>query len=103
MGTILVVGAAVARTHEEIRLREPAHGASEVRAIDGKDLEILTVNVPYPAGNIGRLSVPRSGGRVAERGEARLAGGKLIESAEREPLVIARRPRACHRRHEVPH
>ncbi len=37
---ILVVHAAVARAHEQARLREPAHRASEVRAVDGEDLEL---------------------------------------------------------------
>ena len=47
---VRVVGAAVAGAHEEPRLREPAHRAAEVRAVDGEDLELLAGDAPHPAG-----------------------------------------------------
>ena len=50
MRTILIVSAAVTWAHEEIRLREPANRASKMRAINGEDLEILTIDISNPAG-----------------------------------------------------
>src|SRR5437867_7367826 len=40
---IFVVDPAVTRAHEQTRLREPAHWAAEVRAVDREDLEPVTL------------------------------------------------------------
>ena len=46
---VFVVGAAVAWAQEELRLREPAHRAAEVRAVDGEDLELLALRCGGPS------------------------------------------------------
>ena len=38
---VLVIHAAVTGAHEQSRLREPAHRASQVSAVDGEDLKLL--------------------------------------------------------------
>ena len=103
MRTIRIVNAAVARTHEQVGLREPAHRTSEVRAIDRKDLEILAVQVSHPAGNIRGLAIPGIGTGIPIGGEPGLACGKLFQSAEREPRLITRLPPASHRRQKITH
>src|SRR5260370_20232894 len=89
-GTVLVVSAAMARAHEQIRLCEPANWTSEVRAIDREDLELLAVNIPYPAGDIRCFSVPGIHDGIAIFCEPRLASVKLIKRTKREPGVISR-------------
>src|SRR5580698_1097060 len=54
---VFVVGAAVTRTHEQSRLRKPSDRASEVGAIDREHLELVAVDVSYPARNFRRLSI----------------------------------------------
>ena len=53
-----VIDAPVARTHKEVRLREPAHWAPKVCAVNGKDLKILSVDISNPARNIRSFSIP---------------------------------------------
>ena len=48
------------RTHEQMRFLEPADRTAEVGAVDREDLKLIPVHASYPAGNIGRLSVPGS-------------------------------------------
>ena len=38
---VRVVGASVARTHEELRLRKPSHRAAQVRAVNSEHLELI--------------------------------------------------------------
>ncbi len=63
--SVHVVGAAVAGAHEELGLCEPAHGAAEMCAVDGEDLELIGLNVAHPAGNIGGFAVGVGPVRVA--------------------------------------
>src|SRR5262245_49703352 len=73
MGAVLVVHAAVARAHEQARLREPAHRAAEVRAVDREDLELLGLHAAHPARDLGRRPVPRDSKRIVVDGEPRLS------------------------------
>src|SRR5215469_12912125 len=82
---IRVIRAAMTRAHEECRLWEPAHGTSEVCAIDCKYLELLPLHAPNPAGNVCRFAIPRVHHGIAIAGEPSLAFGKVIEHAERDP------------------
>src|SRR5215471_16325572 len=88
-GAILVIGATMTRTHEQIRLREPADGTSQVRAINGKHLKFLPINIAYPAGDVRRFSVPGIHHWVAIGGQTGLASRKLIQPAKRQPGVIS--------------
>jgi hypothetical protein len=96
-----IVNAAVARTHEEVGLREPSHRTSQVCAIDGKNLEGLPVQISNPARNICRLSIPRIGDGIPKCSEPGLAYGKLFQSAKREPPLITRLPATSNRRENV--
>jgi hypothetical protein len=53
-----------------------------VCAIDGKNLEILPVQVSNPAGNICRLTIPGIGNGIPKCSEAGLTNGKLLQSAK---------------------
>src|ERR1700760_2893149 len=88
-GSILVISAAMTRAHEQIRLLEPADRATEVRTINGKHLELLPVNIAHPARDVCGLSIPGIHHRVAVRGQAGLAGRKLIQWPKSEPRVIS--------------
>jgi hypothetical protein len=56
-----------------------------VRTVDGENLENPIVNVPNPARNVAGLTIPGIDYGIAIRGEASLAGRKLLQSTEREP------------------
>ncbi len=85
-----VVDAAVAGAHEELRLRKPAHGAAEVRAIDGEDAEFVGAITAHVAGDVVGLAVPGIRGGIFVEGEARFSGGKCSRGSERDPGVEAR-------------
>ena len=63
----------MARTHEQARLWEPADGAAQVRAIDGKHLELIAFDAAHPARDVDRLAVGRRHVRIPEGGQPRLA------------------------------
>jgi hypothetical protein len=88
VGTIRIVNAAVAWTHEEVGLREPPHRTSQVCAIDSKDLETLPVQVSNPARNICRLAIPGIGNGITKCSEPGLVYWKLFQSAKTEPRLI---------------
>src|ERR1044071_9478074 len=75
-------------THEQVRLLKPAHGAAEMRAVDGEDLKFLALDTPHPARNICRRPVPWPRVRVAVGRKPRLTRWKAIERAERDPRVV---------------
>src|SRR5579862_2201172 len=79
----------MAGTHKQLRLRKPAHWASKVRAVDGKHLKIFPAHTPHPAWSLRRLAILRAHKGIHEFGETRLPLGKLIELAERNPLVVS--------------
>src|SRR5258708_23505425 len=71
--TVLVICSAVTGTHEQTRLWKPANRTSEVRAVDGKDLESLIVNVSDPACYVSRFAIPGIHDRVSLGTETSLA------------------------------
>jgi len=73
---ILVIDAAVARTHEEAGLRKPANGTAEMHAIDGKDLKGVIVDAADPAVTVGGFTVQWLNVGIAECAKTRLACGK---------------------------
>src|ERR1700680_2281007 len=74
-----------------------------MRAIDRKDLELLTVNVADPAGNIRGLPIRWSHDWVSIGREARLASRKPTKRAKREPGFIPCPPLANHGRKDKTH
>src|ERR1700734_1692339 len=93
----------MAGTHEEVRLSKPANGASQVRAVDSKDLEFLTVDVSNPACDVAGFSVPGIDHGILVGGETSLSGGKLFKTAERKPRLITKFLFANHRRKQIAH
>ena len=79
----------MAGAHEKAGLRKPTNGAAEMHAIDGKNLKGAIVDAADPAVAVGSLAVPGLNVRIAESTKARLACGKLIERAERQPSLVA--------------
>ena len=59
-----------------------------MRAVNGEDLELFSLNSTYPAGNVVRLAVPGIRDRILVLGKPGLAFGKLVEFAQVDPLVI---------------
>ena len=86
---VLVVGAAVAGTEEKLRLREPAHRASEMSAVDGEDLKSVAGDAANPAGNFAGLPIPWGGHGIAEVGQAGFALRKIADRAKVDPRVFA--------------
>jgi hypothetical protein len=78
----------MAWTHEELRLSEPAHGAAEMRAIDGEYLKLLSGDTSHPAWNVAGLSIPLGRYGVAVVHEARFPLRKFIDLAQIDPRVI---------------
>src|ERR1700689_4083052 len=72
-----------------------------MRTIDREDLELLTIYISYPAGNIRGLPIGWIDHRVSINRHARLACRKLIERAEFQPGFVSWPPRANHRRKDV--
>src|SRR5207237_8506371 len=64
---VLVVRAAVAGAHEEPRLREPSHGAAEVRAVDREHLKVVAADPTHPARDLRRWPIPGHAERVLVR------------------------------------
>src|SRR5208282_1939079 len=100
---VLVVHAAMAGTHEQAGLREPANRTSQMGAVHGKHLEFLAVDVSHPAGHIPGHSVPEIHDGIHIRGEPGLAGWKLFELAESEPRLVGSLSPVRYRRKEVAH
>ena len=72
-----------------------------MRAIDGEDLKLLSLDAPYPAGNIVCLAVPGIRDRIFVLGKPRLAFRKLVEFAQVNPLVILATFAAKNRRQQI--
>ena len=100
-GTVFVINATVTRAHEQARLGKPAHGTAEVRTVNGENLKGLGIDTAHPTSTVRGFAVPRRDIGIAEGGEARLAGGILIERAESEPAGVAGFARARDRRKKV--
>src|SRR5499433_3230771 len=86
---VLVVDAAVTGTHEELGLREPPHGATQMCAIDGEDLEALRVDAPHPARDLGGVAVPLDAERVLVLGEPGLSHREGVHAAQLDPGLTA--------------
>src|SRR5215831_3909769 len=72
-------------THEQSGLRKPTHGATQVRAVDGEDLEFLGRNPPHPARNIAGVAIPWAYKRIAIGRESCFAFRKLVERTQFYP------------------
>ena len=83
-----VVGAAVARAHEEARLREPAHRTAEVRAVDREDLELRRPPSSSPSTGCRAVAVPGCVWTGCGRWPSAVcpSGNERRDVAERDPV-----------------
>src|SRR5207253_1845111 len=79
--TVAIVRSAVAGAHEQAGLRKPTHRAAQVRAIDGKNLELFAFDAPHPARCFRSLAVGRRHVGIPESSQARLAFWELADVA----------------------
>ena len=100
---VLVVDAAMTGAHEKAGLGEPGDRATEVSAVDCKNLELLFSNVTHPTGNIGCFSIRGIYDWISIARQACLALRKLGERAKRKPRLIPWPPSANHRRKKIAH
>src|ERR1700722_11648628 len=89
--------------HKQARLREPANGTSEVRAVDREDLEVLPVHIANPAGDVCGVSIGGIHNGIAISSEPSLAGRELLEVAKWNPRLVASLTSAGNRRQEITH
>src|ERR1700752_570504 len=82
---IAVVRSAVTWTHEEAGLRKPTDRAAQMRAIDGKGLELLSRDAPYPARCVGCLAISWHDVRILERSQPRFAFRKFTDLPKWHP------------------
>src|SRR5262245_9070159 len=75
-------------THEQSRLRKPAHRAAQMGAIDCKHLQLIATHAPDVTGYVRRVAIPRHGGGIPIGCQPRLADRKLIERSKRDPLQV---------------
>src|ERR1700694_1331576 len=72
-------------------------------AIDCENLELLTIYVTHPAGNIRSFPIPRIRDWVSISRQACLSFRKLGDRAKREPGFVARPPLSDHGGKKVAH
>ena len=86
--TIGIIRAAVTGAEEELGLLEPAHRATQMRAIDGKYLKVSIVGVTNPCDRLRGIAIAGAGDGIHELGQPRLANRKGTDRAERNPFVL---------------
>src|SRR5258707_1317380 len=82
---VAVIRAAVARAHEQAGLRKPADGAAQVRAIDGKNLELFAGDAPDPARRAYSGAVRWSHVGISKCCQPRLTLRKLADGSKGHP------------------
>jgi len=85
---VFIKDAAVAWTHEQARFLEPSDGTTQMRAINGEDLELVSLDVPNPAWDLAGLSIPGLRERILVGGQSRLVFGEAGDWAEVDPRAI---------------
>src|SRR5215469_14599253 len=75
-------------THEKLRLRKPAHRASQMSAVDGKDLKLISFDAAHPASDLGGFTVPGASKGILVRCQSRLARRVGIDLAQLNPRVV---------------
>src|ERR1700688_884188 len=98
-----IVGTPMTWAHEETGLREPANRASQMRAIDREDLELIAVDAAHPAGDFRGLAIRWIGVGASISREPCLAFRELDEGAKRDTRFAPRALAVHHRREKVAH
>src|SRR5258708_14984642 len=68
-----------------------------MRGVEGKDLDLLTCNMPHPAGSVHGLTIGRHYVRIPKSSQPCLALRKLVNATERDPREVAVRAPARNR------
>src|SRR4030095_13791233 len=84
---IVIICSAMARTHKQMRLFEPAHRTSEMRAIDRENLKFFPGEPPHPTRDVRRRAIPGSGVWIAIGCQSRLIFRKIFQSSEHNPRL----------------
>ena len=84
---IFIIHAAVAGTHKQRGLFEPAHRTAEMRAIDREDLKLLPREPPHPTRDIRCRAIPGSGVGIAIGRQPGLIFGKIFQRTEHDPRL----------------
>src|ERR1700723_484921 len=93
----------MAGAHEQTGLREPTHGTAQMRAVDCKNLKLITLDAANPAGRVHGPAIGWHHVGIPESSEARLAFGKFAGAAKRHPGKISVVAAACNRREQESH
>ena len=88
---VLVIDAAVARAHEQTRLRKPGHRAAQVGAVHGEDQELILplvvlAQVADINAHLSRHAVPRLAQRILERRQPGLVDWELARRSQADPV-----------------
>jgi hypothetical protein len=78
-------------TKEQAGLRKPANWTTQVGAVHGEDLELISFDMPDPTRRLRSFAVRRGYVGIPKRSEPRLTFRKLTGSAERYPITITSR------------
>src|SRR5262249_41107103 len=98
---IAIVRAAVAWTHEQTRLWEPADGAAEMRAVDCENLKLLAGDTPHPAGGVHGLAVGWHHVGILKCSQPGFTLRKFTDFADRHPGEVGAVAAACDRREQI--
>src|SRR5215469_2631613 len=74
--------------------------AAQVRAVHGKNLELLAFDTADPAGGVHGLAVGRHHVGISKRGQARLTLWELADATKRHPGQVGPRESSRDRRRE---
>src|SRR6266404_6876393 len=91
---VAVIRAAVARAHEQTRLRKPTDGAAQVSAIDRENLELFAGDAPDPARRVYSGAVRGSHVGISKRCQPRFAFRKFGDGSNRHPRKVGVRASA---------
>src|SRR5216683_4858363 len=91
------------RAHEQTGLRKPSDWAAQMRTVNGKNLELIALNPPHPAGRVHRLAIGRHHVRIPEGGQPRLAFWKFADMTERDPRQVSTGASPRNRRQKKPY
>ena len=72
-------------THKRCRFLEPTDWTSQMRAVNGEHLKLLSFDAPHPTGNLSRWTIPGMGVWITVLCEAGLVLRKLSTWPEGNP------------------
>src|SRR5215467_1085447 len=89
--------------HEQTRLWKPADRATQVSAVDSKNLELIALDTAHPACGIYRRSIGGHHIGIPESSKPRFAFGKFANTGEGYPGEVGVGAAPCNRREHEAH